>query len=347
MARNYREEIETALAGGAPRIVPFSFYDLLYPRDFDPEPLQRRGMAVCARRDVFRKVTPNVTVKEVRQPDGAVRTIYSTPVGELSSLSRPATLGMAPDEHLIKRRDDYRIAKFIVNDTRYEPIYQSFLDECEKIGSTGKTIAHTVYEPLLDLQIVWIGQEQFCYELVDNEDALMDLHEAIAENHKQMYDVVAASPAEFVLYGGNVVPRMLGPERVRDHVCRCWNAFAERLHEKGKKIGVHLDADNRLIMDTVRDSQLDLVEAFTPPPGCSVSVAEARAAWPGKLLWVNFPASVHLQPEETIRQVTLEIVRQAGDRKGFLMGVTEDIPREHIERSISVILETLESCPLR
>jgi hypothetical protein len=29
-----------------------------------------------------------------------------------------------------------------------------------------------------------------------------------------------------------------------------------------------------------------------------------------------------------------------------LMGVTEDIPREHIERSLSVILETLESCGL-
>jgi hypothetical protein len=347
MARNYREEIEIALAGGAPDHVPFSFYDLLYPDGIDPSPLQAKGMAVCARRDVFRKVMPNVKVTEVREQDGGIRTIYTTPVGDLTSLVRRATLGMAPVEHAIKRRDDYKIAAFIVNDTEYEPIYETFIAERTKIGNSGKVIAHTCYEPLLDIQIVWVGQEQFCYELADNKDVLMELHEALAENHKKMYDVVAASPADYVLYGGNVVPRMLGPDRVRDHVCRCWNAFAEKLHDQGKKIGVHLDADNRLILDTVRDSQLDFIEAFTPPPDCDVSVAEARKAWPEKCLWVNFPSSVHIRSEEDIRQATLDIVRQAGDRKGFLMGVTEDIPREHIVRSVSVILETLQSCRLQ
>jgi len=94
----------------------------------------------------------------------------------------------------------------------------------------------------------------------------------------------------------------------------------------------------------VRESHLDFVEAFTPPPDCNVSVAEARAAWPEKRLWTNFPSSVHLQSEETIREATLEIVKQAGDRKGFLMGVTEDVPAEHIERSVTVILNTLREC---
>ena len=344
MVRNYREEIETALAGGAPEYVPFSFYDLLYPKGFDPSPLQAKGMAVCARRDVYRKVMPNVKVTEVREQDGGVRTIYTTPIGTLTAVMRSAAVGMAPIEHPIKTRDDYRIAKFIVNDTRYVPAYEAFLEERRKVGDAGKAIAHTWYEPLLDIQVMWAGQERFCYDVADNEDVLMELHEALAESHrKYMYDVVAASPADYVLYGGNVVPEMLGPDRVRDYVRPCWDAFAERLHEKGKKIGCHLDANNRLILDTVRDSQLDFIEAFTPPPDCNVSVADARAAWPKKRLWINFPSSVHLQSEERIRQMTLDIVEQAGDRKGFLMGVTEDIPPEHIARSISVILETLQS----
>jgi hypothetical protein len=162
-----------------------------------------------------------------------------------------------------------------------------------------------------------------------------------------MYAITAASPADYVLYGGNVVPEMLGPDRVRDLIAPCWNAFADRLHEKGKKIGCHLDANNRAILDTVRRSKLDFVEAFTPPPDCNVPVAEARAAWPAKQLWINFPSSVHLQAEEKIRAATLEIIRQAGDRKGFLIGVTEDIPRQHIERSCGVILEAIRSCPLK
>jgi hypothetical protein len=285
-----------------------------------------------------------VKVLEVKESGGGVRTIYDTPVGTLTSLYRSAALAMTPVEHPIKTRDDYRVAKFIVEDARYEPDYDTFLGEVARIGNAGKVIAETCYEPLLDVEITWLGQEQFCYEVTDNLDAVMELHAALAENHKKMYEVVASSPADYVLYGGNVVPEILGPARVRDYVCPCWNSFADRLHERGKKIGVHLDANNRLILNVVRNCKLDFVEALTPPPDCNVSVAEARAAWPGKTLWINFPSSVHIQSEDTIREATREIVRQAGDRHGFLMGVTEDIPRGHITRSVTVILDALSEC---
>jgi hypothetical protein len=285
-----------------------------------------------------------VKVTEITESDGGLRTVYETPIGTLNSLYRPAALAMTPVERPIKTKDDYRVAKFIVEDACYEPDYESFLATRAKVGDIGKVVAETCYEPLMDVEITWLGQEAYCYAIADNSDALFELEAAIAENHKKMYEVVAASPADYVLYGGNVVPEMLGPDRVRDYLCPRWNAFADLLHERGKKIGVHLDANNRLILDTVRNSKLDFVEAFTPPPDCNVSVAEARAAWPKKRLWINFPSSVHLQPEETIRQATLEIVRQACDRKGFLMGVTEDIPREHITRSVRVILDTLREC---
>jgi hypothetical protein len=159
-----------------------------------------------------------------------------------------------------------------------------------------------------------------------------------------MYEVVARSPADCVLYGGNVVPEMLGPQRVRDLIAPRWDAFADVLHEEGKLLGCHLDANNRPILDTVARSRLDFIEAFTPPPDCPVSVAEARAAWRGKRLWVNFPSSVHLRPDEEIRAAAREIVRQAGDRRGFLMGVTEDVPEPHLSRSCSAILQAIREC---
>ena len=304
-------------------------------------------MALCVRKDVYRKILPNVKTVVVRQRDGGVRPFTKRRLATLTSLAHPAAVGMAPIEHPIKTRDDYRIAKFIAGDARYEPDYDAFVAEQRILGDSGKVVAgYGADEPLIEIQIQWVGQEQFCYEITDNEDALMELHEALVESQRPLFDVTAAGPADYVLYGGNIVPEMLGPSRVRDYIRPCWNAFAEKLHEKGKKIGCHLDAGNRLILDIVRDSQLDFIEAFTPPPDCNVSVAEARNAWPEKSLWINFPSSVHLQSEESIRQTTLDIVQQAGDRKGFLMGVTEDIPREHIARSVSTILETLQSCKL-
>ena len=353
--RNYREEIEIALEGGAPDYVPFTYYDMLFPQGFDTASLQSQGMAMCARRYLYTMARPNVDVQEVIESDGAIRTIYGTPVGTLTTLHWPSpivyatplgmsggrVMGRAPLEHLIKTRDDYRVAEFMVRDTHYEPDYDTYLAHCERTGDSGITIASASYTPLEDIQIMWVGQQQFGYEIADNEDALMGLYEALARSHQRMYEIVAEGPAKYVMHGGNIVPVMMGPDRIRDYILPCWQAFADRLHENGKKLGAHLDADNRLILDLVADSALDYVEAFTPPPDCGVSVAEAREAWPDKVLWVNFPSSVHLASEARIRETTRSILAEAGDRKGFLMGVTEDVPTDRIEPSVSAILDVI------
>jgi len=70
-------------------------------------------------------------------------------------------------------------------------------------------------------------------------------------------------------------------------------------------------------------------------------VAQARAAWPGKKLWINFPSSVHLCREEVIQDAMRRIIEEAGDRKGFLFGVTEDVPLEHMNRSVNAALAVL------
>lgn len=346
MVRNYRSEIELALRGEAPGFVPFSFYDILLPEGLDVTGLQAKGMSICARRPVVRPVMPDVTVERYDDGMGRQKTIYVTPVGILTETWQEAAYGaLSPVEHLIKSRDDYRAAEFMVKNTRYEPLYDEFLLEREKVGDTGYTIAHSGYSPLEGIQIMWLGQERFCYEIMDNEDAIMSLYEAMVSSHRKMYELIAASPAEICLYAGNIVPQMLGPGRIRDFVLPCMEEFAGLMEENGKKLGSHMDADNRLIMDVLAGSRLHLIEAFTPPPDCSVSVAEARRAWPEKLLWMNFPASLLVGPQELIDQVTREILEQAGDRRGFLMGITEDVPRDHLLRSLSVVLDVInEHC---
>jgi uroporphyrinogen-III decarboxylase len=340
--RNYQSEIESALRGEAPGFVPFSFYDVLLPRGLDVTPLQARGMSICARRHVVRTVMPDVRVQHIDEGKGRQRTVYVTPVGTLTEAWQEAAYGsLSPVEHLIKSKEDYRAAEFMVKNTRYEPVYEEFLLERKRIGESGYTMAHSGYSPLEGIQIMWLGQERFCYEIMDNEDAVMGLYAAMVSSHKAMYELIAAGPAEVCLYGGNIVPSMLGPDRIRDLVLPCVREFAGRMEERGKKLGCHLDADNRLIMNVLADSNLHLVEAFTPPPDCSVSVEEARRMWPHKLLWVNFPASVLIGPEEQIRQVTNMILEQAGGREGFLMGITEDVPREHLLSSLSIVLDVL------
>ena len=88
------------------------------------------------------------------------------------------------------------------------------------------------------------------------------------------------------------------------------------------------------------------IAAFILPDDQLRLAAPYRRAWPGKVLSVNFPSSVHLRGEETIRRVAEQIINEAGDRRGFMLGITEDVPYDVVYRSLSAILDVVEARPL-
>jgi hypothetical protein len=95
---------------------------------------------------------------------------------------------------------------------------------------------------------------------------------------------------------------------------------------------VHFDGNTAPIADIIAKSAIDCVEAFDP--NNDMSVAEARAAWPGKILWINFPSGVHLKSDHEIEQTTRRILREAAPGDRFLVGVTENVPHDTWPRSL-------------
>ena len=68
----------------------------------------------------------------------------------------------------------------------------------------------------------------------------------------------------------------------------------------GKLISAHYDGSIRPYLSLLADIDIPIIEAFTPPPMGDLTVAEAKAAWPDKVIWVNFPGSLYLEPAEHI-----------------------------------------------
>lgn len=58
-----------------------------------------------------------------------------------------------------------------------------------------------------------------------------------------------------------------------------------------------------------------------------MTAKEARQAWPDKVLWINFPSSLHLASKERISHVTEQIIDEAGP-EALLIGITEDVPED-------------------
>jgi uroporphyrinogen-III decarboxylase len=342
-----RERIHAALRGEWADRVPFTVYWLMFPRGDVERRLRNQGVAVVERVPVYRVEMPNVQVISHEYFENGVRTLRETvrtPVGEVYAAKKlDPNYGTSwwYTDYYIKQPQDYRVVEFMVRDTRYAPNDDAIRLAQERMGEDGYVIGTTDYSPMNKLMIDWLGSERFGMELYDHPDEFFSLYERLREKQRAMYPVAAGSPAGLLLYGGNIHEDMIGPRRFEQYYIPCFNEFADAVHEQGKLCACHLDAKMGRLVQAVAQSRIDVVEAFTPVPTCDVTVSQARAAWPDKVLWINFPSSVHAEPVERIREETLRILHEAAPGDRFLIGITEDIPENAWRASLSVISHTV------
>ena len=155
------------------------------------------------------------------------------------------------------------------------------------------------------------------------------------------WEIAANSPAEIVHFPDNITD-ILGPERFKHYCLPCYNELGQLLHKKGKRLAVHMDGMLSSLKKAIAQTEVDIIEAFTPPPMGDLSLKEARSLWEDKVIWINFTSSIHLSPPEEVRAHTINLLREVvpGDR--FLIGNTEDIPQNVINKSLSTILQVLQ-----
>jgi hypothetical protein len=330
-------------------VVPFALKGWRIPQCEDERRLRNDGMAILDSAAVYRTHSPNVTVETCSyQQDGIgyQRRVVKTPVGSITSIHRP--LGGPQVERTtwlveppFKSVNDYAVLEFMMRDRHHEPCYDTYEaavagmgDEALfKTGAPGCSL-HTVIYSLM-------GPERFAIEWAERQDRVLQLCGVMEINEEVIYDIVARSPALLVQCGGNYAPEMLGLERFVEHVLPHWDAVAAVLHEGGKQLGCHLDANNAIWAEQVGAAPLDWIEAFTPAPDTDMSLAQARAAWPGKTLFINFPSSIHLQPAHEIAAATRQLLRQATPGDRFVIGITENVPEHRWRESFRTILDTL------
>ena len=335
-----RKRIEAVLRGKMPDRVPLTMYENKIPQCAVERQLRNEGLCIVHRTSVFKTFMPNVETRtEGFSIDGIpyIRTIMKTPVGEVSELSRPTDFTSWHVEKRLKRSEDYKVLKFMVEDQRFEEDYAAYLKREQALGEDFILRAAIGLTPLHQIMIHWMGLEVFAIEWAERRDEVLGLYEAMVKKQREVYRLVACSPASHANYGGNEVPEVMGLERFEKYCVPLYEEAAEELHKYGVLLGAHLDGNNKLWAHAVAASSLDYVEALTPPPDCDMSVREALDVWPDKFIWINFPSSVHVESIETIEEMTRQLLYEAAPGDRFIVGITEDIPTVRWQKNMLAI----------
>jgi len=341
-----RKRVEIALQNGHSDRAPFTIYESKIPQCAAEREMRNRGLCIVNRVSVFTTSLPNVKITSRTSHENGhamTRVFYETPEGTLSTLTEPAGFTSWRHELLFKSPEDYKAILFMIKDEVYEPAYDQVALAQSDFGEDAIFRAGIGLEPLQALISGNIMKmETFCVEWMDNRDEILKLYEAVVANRRKIYGIVAQSPLLHANYGGNVTPEIIGLETFEKYYVQHYNEAAEIMHKHGKLIGCHFDANCKLLSKAIAATDLDYIEAFTPAPDTDMTLAEARQAWPDKVLWLNFPSSVHLRPDADVEAVTMDLLNQAGNIDGLIMGITEDMPPGRWQNSCRAIMNGLE-----
>jgi hypothetical protein len=346
MAMTPRQRVEIALRGGMPDRVPFTIYSNKLPRCQAELELRNAGAVLLERSPSFYRVdTPNCTQKSNSwSENGAahVRTEIETPKGALTTINRPQSYTTWHVKRMFSDPTDYDKLISLVRDRRYSPNYEAWKMARDRYGDGVFLRGSMGYSPLQEIIYGFMGVDRFSMEWADNRDELLKLYDAMNDSVRALYPIIGKSPVLATNYGGNVSPEIIGKERFEKYILPCYNEAADVVHDLGDNLlGVHFDANNLALADGIAESRIDYIEAFTPPPDCDMSVAQARSAWPDKPLWINFPSSVHLSGVEAVTDMTRTILAEAAPGDGFIMGITEDVPDDKWEQTFPAIARVL------
>ena len=318
---------------------------------------RNRGMGICWLRPPYVERLHGVEITEQRAVvDGKplIRRTYSTPVGSVyeDELREPGTGLWHADrswrdvtpwltERRIKRPEDYKVVKYIVENTEYVPDYFPIEQAMEWLGEEGIVLDSLPHSPMQMLMIYWVGSDggRIFYHLHDYPELVEELCRAISKSREPMYEIAARSPAPIAACGDNVDGQLATPKIFEKYFMPEYEKQARVLHQHGKLMAVHMDGRLASLKDLIAKTPIDIIEAFHPIPMGDLPLDEALAAWPEKSIWVGFPGGIYELGSQATQEHAVGLLRQAGsgERLAIAMSTENLVSNENLIALTSVL----------
>ena len=339
-----QERLEAFWAGERPDQIPYTIYWWEWRNSADDpawQPLFDQGLRVTYQVSTVAEKTKNVQYRQDCYEENGRKLVcqtMQTPAGEVYAISEKGWM----QKHWIKTANDYRIMKYIVENTELTPDYGSLEIKKKEVASHG--IAHVMLgsrSPLQTILVDYVGLENFGFHLIDFEEEMMALYEALLKNFRKKIEIVAEGPGEYVGVLENFTADTMGPNRFAQYHMPVYKELYPILHSTGKIVGNHYDGKLSACKELIAEAPIDLIESLTTPPEGDMLLSECRAAWPDKLFWVNINVSDYQLEPKKLREKVLDAVQQASpDGRRLAFEISEAIP-ENWKQSVPVVLDAL------
>lgn len=368
-----RERILAVIEGRLPDQIPWIprmqiWYDAHVqrgdlPTRYDGWDLRRieqdLGMGTPARDGrVFRTELEGVDVR-TEQTGNDIVTTYTTSKGSVftvhrqsKTLSEGGIAGGLVVKHMITGPEDYAVVEEIIRRTRIIPTYADYLAYDAQVGDAGLPLVAMGPDPMYRIIQDLIGYNNVFFHLHDDRAQVMHLYHVLEEQALEIQRVVLDSPASLILHGEHFDSQFTPPRLFRTTMLPYFQAFADRLHARGKVLVCHADADTSRLLELIKEAGFDMAECFVTAPMVPVTLAEARAAFGDQvIIWGGVPSSILCDPvtDAAFESYIRDLFHIIAPGYAFILGVADNVMAEaKLDRikQISEMVATLGRCPI-
>jgi uroporphyrinogen-III decarboxylase len=174
------------------------------------------------------------------------------------------------------------------------------------------------------------GLETGILLLNDYPEAVESLMNAIHAKNKEMCEIVAESPFEFVIGVENTSTTMMSPRMFEKYVVPCLNDYTEILHKRNKIHGFHMCGHLKGMVSGLRQLDADGLESVSPGPTGDLELHEAMSALADRLFIIgglDAPTLQRQTPAEVVNWVK-RVLMEVTSKEGLVLQVTDDVSPE-------------------
>jgi hypothetical protein len=249
--------------------------------------------------------------------------------------------------HAIRQAHDFEIAAWIFSHLKVEPRPDGYAARRKEVGDRGVAVGYVIGTtcPVHHIMKELLPVEQFFYALHDYPEKIEMLAEAMEPYYRGMQQIVAGSPAEVVLLGGNYDDAITHPRFFETYILPWLHDYAQCLHARGKYLMTHTDGENRRLIPLYLRAGFDIADSVCPAPMTRMTIDEIREAFGDRItIWGGIP-SVLLCPdsagETQFRSWVDDLIGRYGHQSRFVLGVSDMVTADVAWERLAYITEKI------
>jgi len=227
---------------------------------------------------------------EESDDESMTHVVYHTAVGSISvrhgitaEMKKSGASITWVKEHAVKTKDDYHTLAHLFANLKLKPAYDRFKRWKDSVGEDGIAVAQGLgiacSSPMHFIQKTLLDATEFYLHYHDYPKEMAELVEALEPVYRRLIDILAGSPADAVLWSGNVDDMITYPAYFEKDILPWCRRAGQKLHAAGILTMVHPDGENRGLMDLIPQCDMDIADAVTPYPMTKIDIEEYYERW--------------------------------------------------------------------